>query len=99
MQGVNTAAEIVNYCQTKPMFREVNNKRYLAATTTRRTYFHVTRAQIETPENVKLFKSRSVCTLDGKYKLRTPCVGLCMDGNLQIYVTFVTSQLNQNEWV
>jgi hypothetical protein len=67
VQGINTAAGIVEYCQQKPMFREVSNKRFIAATTTRRTFSHITRQQVETPENVQLFKSRSVCTLDGKY--------------------------------
>jgi hypothetical protein len=62
---MNTAAEVVRYCQSKPMFREVNMKRYLAATTTRRTFFHVTRDQIETPENLRIFKSRSVSTFEG----------------------------------
>ena len=68
MRGVNTAGEIVQYCQSKPMFREVNNKKFLLATTTRRIFSHVSQAQIETPENVKLFKSRSVSTLDGEQK-------------------------------
>ena len=67
VQGVNTAAGIVQYSKLKPMFREVNHKRYLAATTTRRSFTHITRSQVETPENVQLFKSRTVCSFDGRY--------------------------------
>ena len=69
VQGVNTAAGIVQFSLMKPMFREVNNRRYLAATTTRRTFNHVTRSQVETAENVQLFNARAVCTFDGMYLL------------------------------
>ena len=65
VQGVNSAADIVKYCQSKPMFREVNMKRYLAASTTKRVFHHVTRAQVETPESLRLFKSRTVSTYEG----------------------------------
>ena len=67
MRGVNDARGIIEYCKSQPMFREVTHKRFLSATTTRRTYTHVTRPDVETPENVKLFKSRAVCTFDGRY--------------------------------
>ena len=71
VQGVNTAGAIaiVQYCQSKPMFREVNHKRYLAASTTRRMFYHVTRSLVETSENLNLFKSRSVSTLVGKFHI------------------------------
>ena len=69
VRGVNTARGIVQYCQSQPMFREVNNKRYLSATTTRRLYFHVSRDEVESPDNVKLFKQRRVCTLQGEHIL------------------------------
>ena len=61
----------MEYCNSKPMFREVNNKRFLAASTTRRQFNHVTRSSVETPENVKLFKNRSVSTLDGRHYFLT----------------------------
>ena len=48
------------------MFREVNIKRYIAATTTRRTFNHVTCEEIENRENLTLFKSRAVATYKGK---------------------------------
>ena len=67
MQGINTAAGIVLYSSGKPMFRDVSHKRFLSATTTRRVFSHVTKADVETPENIELFKNRSVFTLDGKY--------------------------------
>ena len=69
VQGVNTAGAIVQYCQSKPMFREVNHKRYLAGSTTRRMFYHVTRSLVETSENLNLFKSRSVSTLVGKFHI------------------------------
>ena len=65
VRGVNSASDVVDYCRTKPMFREVNMKKYLSATTTRRIFSHVTAAQIESSHNLKTFKSRSVATLEG----------------------------------
>ena len=67
VRGVNTAGEVVKYCQEKPMFREVTMKRYVNATTTRRTFHHVTCATIESRENLTLFKSRAVATYEGKF--------------------------------
>ena len=66
MQGVNSAADIVKYCQSRPMFREVNMTRYLAATTTKRVFCHVTRGQVETPESLRLFHTRTVSTYAGE---------------------------------
>ena len=66
MRGVNSAAEVVAYCKAQPMFREVNMKKYLSASTTRREFHHVTASQVESLPNVKIFKDRSVSTLEGK---------------------------------
>ena len=64
---MNTAGEVVKYCKEKPMFREVSMKRYVAATSTRRTFHHVTCADIESRQNLTLCKSRAVATYEGKY--------------------------------
>ena len=66
VRGLNTACEVVKFCQENPMFREVNMKRYIAATTTRRTFNHVTCEEIESRENLTLFKSRAAATYKGK---------------------------------
>ena len=62
---MNTAGEVVKYCKVKPMFREVNMKRFITATTTRRTFHHVTCTDIESRENLTLHKSRAVATYGG----------------------------------
>ena len=62
---MNSAADVVEYSKSKSMFREVNMSKYLAATTTRRQFYHVTAAEIESQANTKLFHSRSVSTLEG----------------------------------
>ena len=66
MRGLNTAGDVVKYCKSKSMFREVNMKRFVAATTTRRVFTHVTRELVETSDTVMLLSSRAVSTFDGK---------------------------------
>ena len=73
MRGLNTAGDVVKYCKSKPMFREVNMKRFVAATTTRRVFTHVTRELVETPDTVRLLNSRAVSTFDGKVTF-SPCI-------------------------
>ena len=41
-------------------------KRFVAATTTRSVFTHVTKKLVETPESVRLLSSRAVSTYDGK---------------------------------
>ena len=53
--------------QDPALYRRSGNERFLSATTTRRVFSHVTKTDVETPENIELFKNRSVFTLDGKY--------------------------------
>ena len=43
--------------------------RFLAANTTRRVFHNITRLEIENPEDVKLFKSRTVAPLPSKDRL------------------------------
>ena len=66
MRGVNTAAGIVEYCRSKPMFREVNMQKYLSASTTRRSFYHVSADQVVSSVNSEVFMHRSVATLEGK---------------------------------
>ena len=89
MRGVNSAAEVVAYCKAQPVFREVNMKKYLAASTTRREFFHVTSSQVESPPNLKIFKNRSVSTLEGKgFKLGT------IDDQLQLNIIVRKSRID-----
>ena len=48
-------------------------KRFVAATTTRRVFTHVTRELVETPDTVRLLNSRVVSTFDGKVTF-SPCI-------------------------
>ena len=70
MFASNTAADVVTYCKTQPMFREVNMARFLTASTTRREFFHVTRAMVETASNIRLFNNRAVSTYYGVSKFK-----------------------------
>ena len=60
VRGLTSAKQIVDFCKEKPMFRQVIQKKYLNATTTRRSYYHLTSAKVDdlTPE--ALLRARAV---------------------------------------
>ena len=70
LRGVTKAAQLVQFCQNQPMFREINHKKYLNATTTRRTFTHLTKQDVETSMPKQLAASRSVQTLPGVSKFK-----------------------------
>ena len=65
VRGLNSAADVVEYSKSKPMFREVNMVKFLAATTTRRQFYHVSADDVLSPANARLFENRIVSTLEG----------------------------------
>ena len=65
-RGFNTAEQIVNFCQAQPMFRQTIQAKYLTATTTRRSYYHLTGTEVEILAPKQLVRSRSVKPLEGK---------------------------------
>ena len=67
-RGLNTAEQIVDFCKGQPMFRQSNQAKYLNATLTRRSYYHITAENVEglTPKN--LINKRSVKPLAGVSK-------------------------------
>ena len=67
MKGITTAKEMVEYCTTKPMFRQVNQQKFIHAVTTRRTYHNLTRAEVDQVTGKKLLQERTVKTLEGVY--------------------------------
>ena len=70
MRGVTTAAQLVEYCQAQPPFREISQPKFLAATTTKRSYKVLTKADIDDCSSSKTIRSRLVEQLQGvsKYK-------------------------------
>ena len=65
LQGVYDAADIVSYAKTQPEFKEVSQKKYLNATTTRRVFFNLTKLEVESPDDKLVIKERQVETLPG----------------------------------
>ena len=67
VRGVTTAAQLVQYCRSEPQFREVSQAKFLAATTTRRSYIHLTGEDVEGKDTVKLLKERQVEQFAGTF--------------------------------
>ena len=65
VQGLNSAEQLVDYCQNKPMFRQVDQKKFLGATTTRRCYYNLTGVEVQRSIPKVLLKARTVRTLEG----------------------------------
>ena len=66
MQGITEAREVVAYSKSQPNLLEVNHSKYLKALTTRRSFFHITRADIENQEQAQILKKREVVTFPGE---------------------------------
>ena len=56
---------MVDYCNSNPMFRQVNQRKFLNAVTTRRTYHNLTRAEVDQMTGKKVLQERTVKTLEG----------------------------------
>ena len=65
VKGVTSAMQIVQYCTSRPMFREVQQKKYLHAITTRRSYHNLTRAEVDRMTSPQLLQDRAVKTFGG----------------------------------
>ena len=70
MRGVTTAGQLVEFCESQPMFRQTSHQKHKNATTTRRTFTHMTRQAVEIAIPKQLAASRSVQTLVGVSKLK-----------------------------
>ena len=60
VRGVTTAAQLVEFCKSQPQFKEVHQAKYLAATTTRRSYIHLTQEDVEDKTTARLLKDTLV---------------------------------------
>ena len=65
MRGVTTAKQLVDYCNSQEMFRGINQLKHTAAITTRRSYHHLTRDEVERITPSTLVQERRVKTLKG----------------------------------
>ena len=64
-RGLNSAEQIVRFCEEQPMFRQSRQDRYLAATTTRRSYYHLTGELVDSFAPKELIAARAVKPLEG----------------------------------
>ena len=67
MRGLNTASQLVDFCKQNAMFRQVDQKKFLNATTTRRCYYNLTKSEVERLTPKALLRQRTVKTLDGNF--------------------------------
>ena len=65
MRGINSAKQVVEFCQAKPMFRQVNQKKYLLAVTTRRSYHNLTGNEVEELTGKQVLRDRTVKSFAG----------------------------------
>ena len=65
VRGITSAKQIVDYCNDSPMFRQVNQKKFLLAVTTRRSYYHLTRVEVDELTSKQVLKARTVKTFAG----------------------------------
>ena len=70
LRGVTTAGQLVEFCESQPMFRQTSHQKYKNATTTRCTFTHMTKQAVEITIPKQLAASRSVQTLVGVSKLK-----------------------------
>ena len=66
VRGLNTAKQIVEYCESQPMFRQSIQAKFLNATTTRRLYYNLTSKDVDRVTPKQLLRARSVKPLEGE---------------------------------
>ena len=66
VRGLTTAKQIVDFFTKQPMFRQSIQAKFLNATTTRRSYYHLTGSEVEALAPKQLVRARAVKPLDGE---------------------------------
>ena len=65
-RGLNTADQLVGFLKTQPMFRQTIQAKFLNATTTRRSYYHLTAEKVADLAPKQLVNARAVQPLEGE---------------------------------
>ena len=66
-RGMNSAKELVKFCREQLMFRQCKQSKYLTATTTRRSYYHLTGEEVDRLAPKELLNARAVKQLEGGF--------------------------------